>query len=57
MLVDFDRSGKAGEERYLEDSKDIGMIEWAEGGARGGIITDEHDEFMLCSLRRYSFMP
>jgi len=53
VLVDSDRSGKAGEARYPEDSNDMGTIGWAEGGARGGIVTDEHDEFML-GLRRYS---
>ncbi len=48
LLIDFDWCGKDEEARYPDDiNLEPGEIDWHEGVRRGGIITKEHDKYML----------
>lgn len=53
LLVDFDWCGKDGEARYpIGIEWDPEEVIWHEGVVRNGLITKEHDEYMLSVLSK-----
>jgi len=46
-IIDFDWCGKKGEARYPADISLVPGIRWHDEVERGGIITEEHDNYMV----------
>ncbi|KAF9512706.1 hypothetical protein BS47DRAFT_1043884 [Hydnum rufescens UP504] len=51
MLIDFDWCGEDNSARYPPDLNDTADIRWHSGVARNGLMSIEHDKFMLDAMR------
>lgn len=51
MLIDFDWCGTHGIDRYPSTLNDLSSIDWHEGVVRNGVMSMEHDIFMLKAMK------
>ena len=51
MLIDFDWCGTHGIDRYPSSLNDLSSISWHEGVVRNGVMSMEHDTFMLKAMQ------